>query len=225
MAERRYNDKEIAAIFRAAAEEGPQTPQREVARDEGLTLAELQAIGSEVGIASDAVAQAARAVDVQLGAGSRTFLGLPIGVARTVDLNRRLTDDEWERLVVQLREVFNARGRTRSEGSLRQWTNGNLQVLFEPTETGHRLRFRTTHGAARASIGAGLAVLGVTAIVAVSGAIWGTLGDAASGIALMAAAGVGMIASGALRLPRWARLRERQMEALAARVTSSSKGT
>ncbi len=225
MAERRYNDKEIAAIFRAAAEEGPQSPQREVARDEGLTLAELQSIGTEVGISSEAVAQAARAVDVRVGAASRTFLGLRIGVARTVNLNRRLTDEEWERLVVQLREVFNARGRTRSDGSLRQWTNGNLQVLLEPTETGHRLRFRTTHGAARASIGAGLAVLGVTAIVAVSGAIWGTLGDAASGIALMAAAGVGMIVSGALRLPRWARLRERQMEALAARITSSSKDT
>src|SRR5436309_3002868 len=218
MAERRYNDKEIAAIFRAAAEEGPQSPQREVARDEGLTLAELQAIGSEVGIPSDAVAQAARAVDVRLGAASRTFLGLPIGVARTVNLNRRLTDEEWERLVVQLREVFNARGRTRSEGSLRQWTNGNLQVLLEPTDTGHRLRFGTVHGAARASIGAGIFVLGITAIVVISGAAWGTLGEAIPGVALMAAAGAGMIASGALRLPRWARLRERQMEALATRV-------
>src|SRR6266404_442576 len=225
MAERRYNDKEIAAIFRAAAEEGPQSPQREVARDEGLTLVELQAIGSEVGIPSDAVAQAARAVDVRFGAASRTFLGLPIGVARTVNLNRRLTDEEWERLVVQLREVFNARGRTRSEGSLRQWTNGNLQVLLEPTETGHRLRFGTVHGAARAAIGAGFGVLGIAAIVAVSGAIWGTLGDAISGIALMAAAGVGMIVSGALRLPRWARLRERQMEALAARITFSKTET
>src|SRR5881397_1212126 len=218
MAERRYNDKEIAAIFRAAAEEGPRSPQREVARDEGLTLSELQAIGSEVGISSAAVAQAARAVDVRLGAASRTFFGLPIGVARTVNLNRRLTDEEWERLVVQLREVFNARGRTRSEGSLRQWTNGNLQVLLEPTETGHRLRFGTLHGGARASIGAGIAVLGITAIVVISGAVWGTLGEALPGIALMAAAGAGMIASGALRLPRWARLRERQMEALATRI-------
>src|SRR3989449_2114804 len=218
MAERRYNDKEIAAIFRAAAEEGPQSPQREVARDEGLTLAELQAIGSEVGIPSDAVAQAARAVDVRLGAASRMFLGLPIGVAWTVNLNRRLTDEEWERLVVQLREVFNARGRTRSEGSLRQWTNGNLQVLLEPTETGHRLRFGTLHGGARASIGAGIAVLGITAIVVISGTVWGTLGEAIPGIALMAAAGAGMIASGALRAPRWARLRWRQMEALATRI-------
>src|SRR6266478_1413997 len=225
MAERRYNDKEIAAIFRAAAEQEPQNPQREVARDEGLTLAELQAIGGEVGISSAAVAQAARAVDVRFGAASRTFLGLPIGVARTVNLNRRLTDEEWERLVVQLREVFNARGRTRSEGSLRQWTNGNLQVLLEPTETGHRLRFGTLHGGARASIGAGIAVLGITAVLVISGAVWGTLGEAIPGIALMAAAGAGMIASGALRLPRWARLRERQMEALAARVTSSKTET
>lgn len=225
MAERRYNDKEIAAIFRAATEEGPQNPPREVAREEGLTLAELQAIGGEVGISSDAVAQAARAVDVRLDAASRTFLGLPIGVARTVNLNRRLTDEEWERLVVQLREVFNARGRTRSDGSLRQWTNGNLQVLLEPTETGHRLRFGTMHGAARASIGAGFAALSVGATLAIVSAIGGTLSGAIPGLAFLAVAGVGMIASGALRLPRWARLRERQMEALAARITSSNKDT
>src|SRR5258705_9053308 len=189
MPDRRYNDKEIAAIFRAATD-GPADPQPEVPRDEGLTLADLQAIGREVGIAPDAIVRAAQGLDVRRGA-ARTFLGLPLGVARTVNLNRRLTDAEWERLVVQLREVFDARGTTRSEGSLRQWSNGNLQVLLEPTETGHRLRFGTVHGAARAAIGAGFGVLGIAAIVAVSGAIWGTLGDAMSGIALMAAAGVG----------------------------------
>ncbi len=218
MADRRYSDKEIAAIFRAATELPPIAERAEVPRDEGLTLADLQAIGREVGIPADAVAQAAQAIDVRPSAASRTFLGLPIGVARTVNLNRLLTDEEWERLVVQLREVFNARGRTRSEGSLRQWTNGNLQVLLEPTDTGHRLRFRTVHGAARASIGAGFAVLGVTATVAVTSALGGYFGDAVPGMALLLFAGVAMIASGAVRLPRWARLRERQMEALATRV-------
>ncbi len=218
MADRRYNDKEIAAIFRAAAEEGPQSPQREVARDEGLTLAELQAIGSEVGISSDAVAQAAHALDVRGGTGSRTFLGLPIGVSRTVHLNRRLSDAEWERLVVQLREVFNARGTTRSDGSLRQWTNGNLQVLLEPTDTGHRLRFGTVHGGARASIGAGFAILGVAVTIVVTSALGGSLASSIPGVAFLAVAGLGMIASGALRLPRWARLRGHQMEALATRV-------
>ena len=217
MPERRYDDKEIAAIFRAATE-GPRVPQREVPRDEGLTLADLQAIGGEVGIAADAIAHAAQALDVRRGPESRTLWGLPIGVRRTVDLNRRLSDAEWERLVVQLRDVFEARGVTRSEGSLRQWTNGNLQVLLEPTETGHRLRFGTVHGGARASIGAGVAAIGVSAAVAVASALGGHAGDALPGIAFLFLVGVGMIASGALRLPRWARLRGRQMEAIAARV-------
>ena len=218
MTERRYSDSEIAAIFRAAAE-GPQLlPQREVPREEGLTLAELQAIGQEVGIAPDAVAHAAQGLDVRRGAQSRRFLGLPIGVARTVNLNRRLSDQEWERLVVLLREVFNARGVTRSDGSLRQWTNGNLQVLLEPTETGHRLRFGTLHGGASAMIGAGLTALGASGVVAIVTSINGTLGAAMTGIGFMAVAGLGMIASGALRLPAWARLRGRQMEAIATKV-------
>lgn len=224
MAERRYNDKEMAAIFRAAAD-GPQSPQRdEVPSDEGLTLTELQAIGREVGIAPDAVAQAVQALDARRGAPSRTFLGLPVGVARTVNLNRRLSDHEWERLVVQLREVFNARGTTRSDGSLRQWTNGNLQVLLEPTDAGHRLRFRTVHGAARGSIGAGFAFVGVAATLAIASAIGGHLSDAIPGIVFLLATSTVMIVSGALRLPRWARLRERQMEALAQQIAKPPKG-
>lgn len=221
MADRRYSDKEIAAIFRAATE-GPAGPQPEVPRDEGLTLADLQAIGREVGIPADAIARSAHALDVSRAA-SRTFLGLPIGVARTVNLNRRVTDEEWERLVVQLRDVFDARGSTRSDGSLRQWTNGNLQVLLEPTDTGHRLRFRTTHGAARASIGIGFVALGTGAAVAIATGIAGSLGDSISGIVFLLAAGAGMIANGALRLPAWARLRGRQMDALAAKMASATK--
>ena len=120
--------------------------------------------------------------------------------------------------MVQLREVFNARGRTRSDGSLRQWTNGNLQVLLEPTATGHRLRFGTTHGAARGAIGVGFAFLGVTATIAVATALSGTFVSAVPGMAFLFLSGAGFIASGALRLPRWARLRERQMEVLAAQV-------
>jgi len=210
----------MAAIFRAAAE-GLPSPQREVLPDEGLTLSELQDIGREVGISPAAVAQAAQALDIRQGATARAFLGLPIGVARTVNLNRRLTDQEWEHLVVQLRDVFNARGATRSDGSLRQWTNGNLQVLLEPTSTGHRLRFRTLHGAARASIGAGLAALGVTATVAIATAVSGNLSDAMPGIGFLLAAGVAMILNGVLRIPRWARLRGRQMDALAAQIANA----
>src|SRR5205823_12843408 len=184
MAERRYNDKEIAAIFRAATE-GPHGPHPDVPAEEGLTVAELQAIGGEVGILPEAVARAAQALDIRQASAARTLLGLPIGVARTVNLNRRLTDHEWERLVVRLRDVFNARGRTRIDGSLRQWTNGNLQVLLEPTETGHRLRFGTMHGAARAAIGAGFATLGVTTIVTLASVVGGYFTEAIPGMAVL----------------------------------------
>ena len=220
MTERRYDDTEIAAIFRAATE-GPQPRAREVPREEGLTLADLQAIGREVGIAPDAVARAAVGLDVRQGAISRTLFGLPIGVARTVDLHRSLTDLEWERLVVQLREVFNARGVMRTEGSLRQWTNGNLQVLLEPTERGHRLRFGTVNGAARASILGGL----FTLVLAAANAIPAMLSNNSAGelpaIGLMVVMGLGLLANGTFRLPGWARLRGRQMEELAARIAAS----
>jgi len=214
---RRYDDKEIAAIFRAAAD-APLAAGPEVPRDEGLTLAELQSIGREVGLSPESLARAARAIDVSRGGESRTLFGLPIGVARTVNLNRRLSDEEWERLVVQLREVFAARGTMRAEGSLRQWTNGNLQVLLEPTDTGHRLRFRTVHGAAMASMRAGLFAVGMSAITAVAAASAGHFMKGIPGIAFLGLTGLGMIANGALRLPRWARLRRRQMETLAEHV-------
>jgi hypothetical protein len=66
MAERRYSDKEIAAIFRAATE-GPQSRQPDVPHDEGLTVADLQAIGREVGISPEAVARAAQAIHIRRG--------------------------------------------------------------------------------------------------------------------------------------------------------------
>lgn len=222
MTDRRYNDEEVAAIFLAAAE-GPKTPPLTVPRNEGLTLADLQEIGREVGIAPEAVAQSAQGLDLRGRAASRTFLGFPIGVERTVALNRWLTDEEWEHLVVGLREVFNARGTLTSYGSLRQWTNGNLHALLEPTPTGHRLRLGTLNGNARNSMIGGLAGLGMAAAVTIAVAVGsGEVVRAAPGLAFLWITGLGMFANGALRLPSWARLRGRQMEAISARLALSA---
>lgn len=218
MSDRRYNEKEVAEIFRSASE-GLTAPQQAVSRESGLTLTDLQSIGSDVGIAPDAVAQAAGALDVRRGSAQRKFLGLPIGVSRTIDLNRRLTDEEWERLVVQLREVFDAYGKTRVDGASRRWSNGNLQVLLEPTETGQRLRLRTVNGGAQSYIGIGLAAIGTAVAVSIPMAVGGHLAQASGGIGFLAIIGAGLIASTAIRLPRWARLRARQMEAIGARLT------
>ncbi|MDB4874470.1 MAG: hypothetical protein JWM41_916 [Gemmatimonadetes bacterium] len=223
MTDRRYNDEEVSAIFAKSAE-GPQVPQApslQAPRSDGLTLAELQDIGREVGIAPEAVAHAARALDVQPRAIARTVLGLPIGVERIIELDRRMTDAEWELLVVQLREVFHARGALSASGSFRQWTNGNLQALLEPTPTGHRLRLSTYKGNARASMFLGLGTLGVAAALFVASTLSGHLGGAVLEIGMFSALGVGLIANGALRVSGWARVRGRQFDAIAAVAASA----
>src|SRR5918995_656465 len=93
MDERRFNDDEVAAIFAKATDVKTTTRQRNLQPSDGLTLAELQEIGREVGIAPDRVAQAAASIDRVGTATSRRFLVLPLGVGRTVELDRRLSDE------------------------------------------------------------------------------------------------------------------------------------
>ncbi len=222
MNERRYNEDEVSAIFEQAAE-AQQAVRRALPPGVGMTLADLQAIGREVGIPAELVDQAARSVDQHGRDASRTFLGLPVGVGRTVDLGRRLTDDEWERLVVDLRETFDARGSLRSDGSLRQWTNGNLQALLEPTPTGHRLRLRTVMGAARGMMTAGLSILGVTATMVIVSAVTGHVAEALAEAGSLMVVGAALFTVGAARLPGWARTRRRQMEGVAARLALTTE--
>ena len=225
MTDRHYDDDEIAEVFRVAAE-GSEAPERSESRAlagrgaDGLTLDDLQAIGREVGIAPDAIERAARALD-RPGAQSvsRHLLGLPIGVERTVTLDRRLTDAEWELLVVELREVFGARGTMRAQGSLREWRNGNLHAYLEPTPTGSRLRLGTTKGNARASVAVGSVALLTSAVGGALGAATGTLSAVALGVGTLAAMGTVLLANGTLALPRWARLRGQQMDGIIERLT------
>jgi len=220
MTERRFSEDEVALIFERATE-AQQAARKQLSSGEGMTLAELEQIGREVGIAPELVAQAARSLDRVGVPTGRRFLGLPLGVARTVELGRKLSEDEWERVVVLLRETFDARGAVKHEGGLRQWTNGNLQALLEPGEKGHRLRMRTMHGASLGWMTAGLGVLGVGFVAFAAAALGGGLADAGA-LGAAAVAGAGLFAAGALRLPGWARERRRQMEEIARRLTTDA---
>jgi hypothetical protein len=221
MTERRYSETEVAEIFQRASEaqQGGRVP---LAAGEGMTLGALQEIGREVGLPPELVARAAQSLERAGRPFTRRFIGLPIGVGRTVELDRRLSDAQWERLVVDLRDTFDARGRLKQEGSFRQWTNGNLQALLEPTEGGHRLRMRTTNGMARAWMTGGLAIFGVGAVTLIA-ALTGDVprdADLWSPFVSMVMLGAGAFGIGAIRLPGWARLRRRQMEEVAARATA-----
>jgi len=218
MSERRFSEEEVAEILKTAAE-SQHSESSLLPSAKGLTLAELKDIGREVGIAPEAVQMAAQRID-KPDQTSRQFLGLPIGVGRTIELDRKLTDDEWDQLVADLRQTFDARGVVRHEGSLRSWSNGNLQALLEPTPTGQRLRLRTLKGDARGLIMGGIGISVAGSAFFTSAALAGALGDRGflMAVGVMIVGGISMIGAGALGLPRWARLRRAQMDQIAERI-------
>jgi len=218
MSERRYTEEEVAEIFERASEPRTEGPGRSPAPASGLTLPQLQEIGREVGIAPEAVVDAARSLEPSAErAAGRRLLGFPIGVGRSLHLDRPLSEEEWERLVVDLRETFDARGRIRSEGSFREWSNGNLQALVEPTPEGERVRLRTFREMSRNFMVGGLAMLGVSAAALIAGLVSAGPGGAAHVVPLIVI-GLGILGVGAVPLPLWARLRERQMEEVLSRL-------
>lgn len=229
MSERRYTDTETAAIFKAAAElqqaalTRPEGDPGLPGSSDGMTLAQLQEVGREVGIPSELVARAASGLDRRGRASVRRFLGLPIGVGRTVPLQRNLTEDEWERLVVDLRETFDARGRLHTDGQLRQWTNGNLQALLEPTRSGHQLRLKTIKGDAYALMAVGATMIAWGGFLFTLLRLVGRAHHPA-GVLFFSVIGVAMAMLGALRVPGWAKRRRQQMEEIATRLTESTAG-
>lgn len=214
--ERRYQDDEVAEIFEAAS--APEASRPGVPSAQGLTLSELQAIGREVGIAPERIAQAASSLArTQPTIPRRTELGMPLTAGHIVELPRALTDREWALVVADLRETFGARGKESSQGETRQWTNSNLHAYVEPTRTGYRLRLGTTKGD-------GLALNRMGGFAIVMGIVTGYApllsghSLALPGMAALGGIGIGALVFNAFRLPRWARLREQQMKEVAERT-------
>ena len=135
---KRYTEDEIAEILEVAtsAQETGGSLSRS-GSESGLTLEQIQEIGSEVGIAPERIASAVQVVESRKLVGpQKTFLGAPRSVSRVFPIDRPLTDQEWGRMVADLRQTFDAAGRVTSAGDLRTWTNGNLHVYVEPAGAG-----------------------------------------------------------------------------------------
>ena len=211
MSDRRYSDEDARRILALAAEAEAVAPAEARA---GWSLEELQRAGAEAGIAPTAIAAAADALE-RAAPPERRYLGLPVAVSRAVSLPRTMTDEDWDRLVAQLRDTFEAEGRVRVSGARREWRVGNLRVTHEPRGNGALLDFRTRKGDARFFLRAGTALL-VTSAAGGAAATMGVQGfDGISTAVLVGAAGVVTLLVGAARLPVWASARARQFASLA----------
>jgi len=218
MTERRYGEEEIREIFSLATTGGMRDGSLP-GESGGLTLDELQRIGQEAGIEPARVAQAAERLDARgRPAPVRRSFGLPIGVSRVVDLPRAPTDREWEQLISEFRTTFGTQGRTTTSGGLREWSQGELYISVEPTERGEQLRLSTLKSDAVVLNGLGV-VLGAMSVL--MGAVVAADGKPGKALVILGMfGGMALLAFGAnlIRLPGWARERERQMEAIAERA-------
>ncbi|MEX2177183.1 MAG: hypothetical protein WD801_00640 [Gemmatimonadaceae bacterium] len=217
--ERRYDEREVAEIMERATASDASRPSMPAPDPGGLTLAQLQEIGTEVGIAPARIADAARALGRRPAPRPpRTVLGVPISVTRTVPIARQLDEEEWSRLLVDLRETFGAEGRMQVQGHFRSWTNGNLQVHVEPDTRGYRVRMQTTKGLAEQLAAMSISFVMMAVLLLFIGLFFG-IGSA--GVTLVTAFGVlglAPVAYARATLPRWVRERTAQMEGLAERI-------
>ncbi len=182
----------------------------------GLTLEELQRIGQEAGIEPARIAHAAARLDARARTTPvRRSFGMPIGVSRVIDLPRAPTDREWEQLIAHFRTTFGSQGQAVATGGMREWSQGNLHICVEPTEHGEQLRLSTLKSDAQVLNGVGLLMSGMAVLM---GAVATAAGKADKAIVIAGMFGGMALAAFAVnlvRLPRWAREREQQMEAVA----------
>lgn len=223
MEERRYTDAEVRKIIELATSQALTRPRARPA--DGLTLSDVQSIGSEVGVEPTAIARAAAALDAGIARPPRRSLGMPIEVGRIVPLSRAPTDEEWDQLVAELRATFGAQGQVTVQGGLREWRNGNLHASVEPSPTGYRLRLGTIKGDAH-----GVNALGATGLVA-GGAVFVSMllsGEVAGAMivpTIFGGAGISAFLANMLRLPRWVDQRASQMEHVADRANTIIAGS
>lgn len=220
MGERRYDEDEARLIFGAAAEAEGRSGPPETAAREGLTLAELQGIGLEVGLEPDRIAKAAAALDRnEVALPRKRQLGLPVSVGHVVDLPRAPTDREWDLLVSALRETFGARGKVTESGGIREWTNGNLHAYVEPTPDGYRLRMGTLSGRGAALNTLSVVFGSLSVVLLVIRALSEGLGGDGD-VLVFALVAAGAFLANLVTLPGWARTRERQMAEIAERAVA-----
>ncbi|HKY97746.1 MAG TPA: hypothetical protein VJL35_07805 [Gemmatimonadaceae bacterium] len=215
MTERRYSEDEVREIL-SLATTGDARDQSQVAESAGLTLYDLKRIGQEVGIDPARIADAASKLDTR---GTPTVVrrsfGMPVGMSRVVDVPRSPTDREWEQLISLFRSAFGVPGVATTSGGMRQWSHGNLHVSIEPTERGEQLRLSTLKDDAILFNGLGVLLGGMGILTSAMVVASGKPEKALAAGGMFGGMAVFSFLANVLRLPGWARARQRQLEEVA----------
>lgn len=225
--ERKFRDDEIREILDSALM-SQELDRPHGSAGDGLTLSDLKEVGREVGIDPARIAHAVNSLEARPNpVPQQRSLGMPISVGRVVDLPRTMSDREWSALVAEIRDTFGARGRVASDGVSREWRNGNLHAVVEPSATGYRFRIGTRKGSAKAQNRLGALGIGIGWILAAVALLPGDpafLEVLPPSVILTSMGGAALLIN-AVGLPRWVREREHQMDYIVARVGEITRGS
>lgn len=205
---RKFSEEEISRIFEQAAKEQEQGEDHS-----GLTLSELQSIGAASGLSPSAIERAAKKIKLvlRLDPRKRKFKS-DIGVGGTAELPGKITTSDWEELLPEIRNEFNAPGNAISDGYRKEWSNGNLKVLIENGRNQDRLRLSSTNARkiAQLRLAMTMGVLGVFFVI--MGAAESEEVFVIATMTLMAAFATYWLTRRSLK--KWANKREAQMAAI-----------
>jgi hypothetical protein len=136
-------------------------------------------------------------------------------MSRVVDVPRSPTDREWEQLISLFRSAFGVPGVATTSGGMRQWSHGNLHVSIEPTERGEQLRLSTLKDDAILFNGLGVLLGGMGILTSAMVVASGKPEKALAAGGMFGGMAVFSFLANVLRLPGWARARQRQLEEVA----------
>ena len=224
--DRKYNEKEIAAIFKQAARDF-ESAQQKVHSGDGLTLAEIETIAEEVGISSGFVKRAAAKVDLRhRSAADKKIIGLPFQINRVVQLPESFGDKEWDKLIVDLHDSYGVVGTIKEsrQGRMKSWVTDNIQVHVEPTGDGSRLRITSTNGINTLMLLFGGIFFFVSimfmAILMTKGKFM-TAADDTLLMFILSLSGLSIGGFGASQLPGWQKSEEQRIDSIITRALDS----
>ncbi|GAB5520507.1 MAG: hypothetical protein RhofKO_27580 [Rhodothermales bacterium] len=125
MPDRVFSEQEIAQILQRAIEKQEADAEKQRARHHGLNLAELERLGSEVGIAPEYLQAAALEVHRTGVQGESQLTGTHYVVERLIPGS--LTDAAWGEIVTALRDQVGIAGEDRVSiiGNMHEWNGSN----------------------------------------------------------------------------------------------------
>lgn len=206
MANRTFDEQEVAEIFRLAAKR-QDNALRALSPGGGLTLEELTEIGKEAGISPNFIKGAVQQLShAPPAAKVDRIAGFPVGFTRTIDVPASFDEEHWNRLVSSLHDELDVLGRTHVAGNTRVWESDIGQLVAEPRGEGYRLRLKLAKDAFRATLimGSVLSFMGLffMLVLASKGDLFVDMAKTMF-ISMFAVAGLSGLGYGAFQFPRW----------------------